>query len=634
MLYFAHQQLFRTADRGRSWSAISPDLTREDAGVPPNLDPATAAWDGGTGPRRGVIYAIAPSRVADRDIWVGTDDGLIWRSRDEGAHWSDVTPQALGAWSKVTMLEVSHTEKDTAWAAVDRHRLDDFAPYIYRTVDGGRSWTLSVSGIPRGSFVNAVREDPVRPGLLYAGTEKGMVVSFDGGDSWQSLQLNLPVTSVRDIDVHGSDVVIATHGRALWILDDVTPLRQVDAALAREEVWLFAPQAAVRVRPAGFTGTPLPKDEPRAENPPFGANLDYVLSRAPAGAVTLSILDEKGDLVRRYSSTDKLPELSREERRLAPEWLKPPVVLPATPGMHRFVWPLRYPAPPALGKNNTFADGVWAPPGRYTAELSVDGQRVTRPLAVEPDPRVTLEPAAYGRQFELARRVERAREAAAAAMKEAEALHKQLVARAAALPARRPAGRRFASRRRTTTQSRRFPGESDGEPRRRSAGALRARGEGSGIRPLAPEEPFQPALSRGRACDAGFGRGRRRRRSDAGCPSRIRTARVHAHEGARLVGSPEDGKSRGAELEAASGWRAAHRPLMRSRFAERPEGEERGKDEPEDRERGGNGEGAYLNRPRVEKTKQMEKSHDGEDDSRNQAVDLFAHRHPPSRSLT
>ncbi len=438
VLYFANQQLFRTADGGQSWSAISRDLTREDAGVPPNLDPVTAGWDGGTGKRRGVIYAVAPSRVADRDLWVGTDDGLIWRSRDEGVHWTDITPQALGAWSKVTMLEVSHTDSETAWAAVDRHRLDDFAPYVYRTVDGGKSWTQSASGIPRGSFVNALREDPVRPGLLYAGTEKGMYLSFDGGDSWQSLQLNLPVTSVRDIDVHGDDVVIATHGRALWILDDVSPLRQADAALAREEVWLFAPATAVRVRPAGFTGTPMPRDEPRAENPQPGANLDYVLGRAPGGAVTLSILDEKGELVRRYSSADEAPALSREERHLAPEWLRPPVVLPATPGMHRFVWPLRYPAPPTLAKGSTFADGVWAPPSRYTVELSADGRRVRRPLAVEPDPRVALPPEAYERQFELARRVERARESVAAAMKEAEALHKQLVTRAAALPAPAP----------------------------------------------------------------------------------------------------------------------------------------------------------------------------------------------------
>ena len=430
VLYFAHEQLFRTADGGQSWSVISPDLTREEPGVPPNLDPATAADDGGTGSRCGVIYTIAPSRVADRDLWIGTDDGLVWRSRDEGGHWADITPRALTAWSKVTMLEVSHVDADTAWAAVDRHRLDDFAPYIYRTRDGGESWTLSVSGIPRGSFVNAVREDAKRPGLLYAGTEKGMYVSFDGGDRWQPLQLNLPVTSVRDIDVHGDDVVIATHGRALWILDDVTPLRQVDAEVAREKAWLFAPASAVRVRPAGFTGTPMPMDEPRAANPPLGATIDYVLGHAPAGDLTLSILDEKGDLVRRYSSADKLPPLSRDDSRLAPEWLTPPVVLPATPGMHRTVWPLRYPAPPTLAKGNTFADGVWAPPGRYNVELGVDGQRMARPLVVEPDPRVTLAPGAYGRQFELARRVERAREAAASAMKEAETLHKELVARA------------------------------------------------------------------------------------------------------------------------------------------------------------------------------------------------------------
>jgi len=430
VLYFADQQLYRTADAGRSWSAISSDLTREDAGVPPNLDPATAADDGGAGARRGVIYAIAPSRVADRDIWIGTDDGLVWRSRDEGENWSDITPRALTAWSKVTMLEVSHVDAHAAWAAVDRHRLDDFAPYIYRTVDGGKSWTLSVRGIPRGSFVNALREDPRRRGLLYAGTEKGMYVSFDGGDRWQSLQLNLPVTSVRDIELHGDDVVIATHGRALWILDDVTPLRQVDAEVARAKAWLFAPASAVRLRPAGFTGTPLPMDEPRAANPPPGATIDYVLRDAPSGALTLSILDEEGRLVRRYSSADEVPPLSRDESRLAPEWLTPPIVLSATPGMHRTVWPLRYAAPPGLALGNTFADGVWAPPGRYTVELSVDGQRMARPLAVEPDPRMPLEPGAYRRQFELARLVERAREAAASAMREAEALHEALAARA------------------------------------------------------------------------------------------------------------------------------------------------------------------------------------------------------------
>src|SRR5262249_55587138 len=207
------------------------------------------------GGRQGVVYAIAPSRLADHDIWVGTDDGLIWRTKDEGAHWSDITPKALTPWSKVGIIETSHFDADTAYAAVDRHRLDDFKPYVYRTHDGGKTWTLAADGL--GAVVNAVREDPVRKGLLYAGTERGMYLSFDDGDHWQSLQLNLPVTSVRDIDVHENDLVIATHGRAFWVLDDVTPLRQTFA----DAPFLFKPAKAYRERPAGFTGTPMPKDE-------------------------------------------------------------------------------------------------------------------------------------------------------------------------------------------------------------------------------------------------------------------------------------------------------------------------------------------------------------------------------------
>ena len=234
VLYFGRQRLFRTADGGEHWTAISPDLSRENPGTPANLDPATAADNPGTGPRLGVIYAIAPSRLADHDLWVGTDDGLIWRSKDEGEHWTDVTPPALTPWSKVGILEASHFDAETAYAAVDRHRLEDTKPYVYRTHDGGRHWQLAANGIPVGSFVNAVREDPVRRGLLYAGTEEGVYVSFDDGDHWQPLQANLPVTSVRDLDVHGDDLVIATHGRGFWILDDLTPLRQLDDLDAEE----------------------------------------------------------------------------------------------------------------------------------------------------------------------------------------------------------------------------------------------------------------------------------------------------------------------------------------------------------------------------------------------------------------
>src|SRR5207237_2420673 len=244
VLYFSNQRLYRTDDGGNHWTAISPDLTRYNPGTPPNLDLETAKIRATSGTHLGVIYAIAPSRLADHDIWIGTDDGSIWRTRDEGAHWDNITPQALTPWSKVGIIEASHFDAETAYAAVDRHRLDDVKPYIYRTHDGGKNWQLVANGIAPTHFVNAVREDPMKRGLLYAGTERGVYVSFDDGDHWQSLQLNLPVTSVRDIDVHDNDVVIATHGRAFWILDDVTPLRQNVDHLP----FLFAPAVVVRER--------------------------------------------------------------------------------------------------------------------------------------------------------------------------------------------------------------------------------------------------------------------------------------------------------------------------------------------------------------------------------------------------
>jgi photosystem II stability/assembly factor-like uncharacterized protein len=426
VLYFGRERLFRTEDGGQHWAAISPDLTREDPGVPATLDPTTADDKPRPGRRHGVIYAIAPSRVADHDLWVGTDDGRIWRTRDEGGHWEDLTPPALTPWSKVGILETSHFDADTAYAAVDRHRLDDFRPYVYRTRDGGRTWTLVSSGIPDGSFVNAVREDPVRRGLLYAGTEKGVYVSFDDGGRWQSLQRNLPVTSVRDIDVHGNDLVIATHGRAFWVMDDVTPLRQLDAKVAAASAWLFAPAAAVRLRPAGFTGTPLPKDEPMAANPESGAFIDYVVKGPVTGALALSIFDAAGALVRRYSSEEppKAPDLAR--LRVTPEWTAPSRPLSTAPGMHRFVWSLRYPAPPSLAEDDLRADGVWAPPGGYAVELSVNGERRRQPLTVLPDPRVGVPPDAYTRQFALARRVEAASARVAVAIADADKLHRTL----------------------------------------------------------------------------------------------------------------------------------------------------------------------------------------------------------------
>ncbi len=410
VLYYANQRVFRTEDGGEHWRPISPDLTREDPGAPPNLDPVTAANTTHSGPRMGVVYTIAPSRAADHDLWVGTDDGLVWRTKDEGENWQNVTPAGLGAWSKIGILETSHFDPETAYAAVDRHRLDDFRPYVYRTHDGGAHWQLAATGIPDGSFVNVVREDPERKGLLYAGTERGVSVSFDDGDHWRSLQLDLPTTSVRDIDVHGDDVVIATHGRAFWILDDVAPLRQADAIPAGAAAWLFEPAPAVRLRPAGFTGTPKPKDEPLAENPPSGAILDYWLGKAPAKAVTLEIVDGSGATVESYSSAETPPALDPAKLRTSPEWFQPPSALSAEPGMHRFVWPLHYAQPEALGAGRGGGPfgggGVWAPPGTYRAVLTVDGRRLEQPLTVVPDPRVEMEPSSYQAELELARKVE------------------------------------------------------------------------------------------------------------------------------------------------------------------------------------------------------------------------------------
>jgi len=405
VLYFARQKIFRTEDGGEHWTIISPDLTREAPGVPATLDSASAHHDEGLGPRRGVVYALAPSFVADRELWAGTDDGRVWRTRDEGAHWENLTPKALTPWSKVGIIEPSHFDDQTAYLAVDRHRLDDRRPYIYRTHDGGRSWKLLVDGIPAGHFVNAVREDPKRRGLLYAATEEGVNVSFDDGDHWQSLQLNLPATSVRDLAVHDNDLVIATHGRSFWILDDVSPLRQINAEVSAAPAYLFQPATALRVRPAGFTGTPMPKDEPVAPNPPAGAAIDYALADTPAHPVTLEIYDAAESLVQRYSSADTVAKLDPAKLRTAPQWFVPPPHLDDEPGMHRLVWPLQY-AAPKTGDNPRGANGVWAPPGSYTVRLTVNGKRLERTLTIVPDPRVKLSPDAYREQFGVARSVE------------------------------------------------------------------------------------------------------------------------------------------------------------------------------------------------------------------------------------
>ncbi len=433
VLYFSAQVLFRTADGGSSWQKISPDLTREDPGVPANLDAATAA-DVPPGKRHGVIYTIAPSPKQAGEIWVGTDDGLIQLTRDEGKTWSDVTPEELKPWSKVTHMAVSRFAAGKAYAAVDRHRLEDLQPYLYRTKDYGKTWQRVSNGIPEGSFLNCVREDPKVAGLLYACTEKGVYVSFDDGDVWTPLQLNLPTTSVRDLVVHDDDLVIATFGRSFWVLDDITPLRQWSAKVTSADAWLFEPQTAYRVRPGSDEGTPIPFDEPQAENPPTGAVLDYYLKEKTAAPVQLEILDAAGKSVRRFASTDEMPKTNPDELDIPMYWVHDAEPLSAEAGMHRFVWDLRYAFSGARRRSRRGGGGPLAVPGRYTVKLTAAGKTLSAPLVVKMDPRVKTSAADLERQFQLASKLAAGAGEYSAAVGRADDLLKQIGARSKDAP--------------------------------------------------------------------------------------------------------------------------------------------------------------------------------------------------------
>ena len=418
-LYFGNQRLFRTSNGGQTWTSVSPDLTRPDPGVPPNLDPPTAKDAGVKGPRRGVIYDIGTSPIRDGLIWVGTDDGLIWRTDDGGVHWMNVTPPSLQPWSKVGIIEPSHFDPNVAYAAIDRHRLDDQRPYILRTRDGGQTWTPIVNGLPAEggpNSVNVIREDPVRPGLLFAGTERSLYVSFDDGGNWQPLNAALPASSVRDIKIHGNDLVIATHGRGFYVLDDILPLRALPGNGA-PGVHLFPTAPAYRVNEPEFTGTPMPKDEPLAANPPAGAIVDYALPANFTGTVQIAIYDPSGALVKRFGSADLPKPLDLSKLPVAPEWATPVQPPAATPGHHRFVWDLHYAKPAGIEGEQEF--GIWAPPGQYTVELTAAGHAVREPLTVLADPRVKVGQADFESQFRLARQIEGQRIRVRAMLKEA-----------------------------------------------------------------------------------------------------------------------------------------------------------------------------------------------------------------------
>ncbi len=411
-LFFANNYLWKTVDGGITWTRLGDDPTRKTYELPATIgkysEPALAV-------QRGVIYSIAPSYVDGNRLWIGTDDGVIRTSADGGASWTDVSPPQLKPWMKVFNMDAGHSDPLTLYAAVNTLRLDDMRPHLFRTHDGGKSWTEINAGLEDGGPTSSIREDPKRNGLLYAATERRVYVSFDDGDHWQSLQLNMAPSSVRDIIVKDDDLIAATHGRGFWILDDVTPLRQIAAATADAEAVLFSPATAYRVRWNTNTDTPLPPDEPAGRNPPEGAIIDYYVKRAAAAPVTLEILDAQQRVVRRYSSADPVVRPDPVRGNLPIYWFRPPMVLSDAPGMHRFTWDVHY--QPLTGGGGRGAGALpiaavpyntvpaptapWVRPGRYTVRLTVDGKRYTQPIVVKQDPRVKIPAAVMERVYSL-----------------------------------------------------------------------------------------------------------------------------------------------------------------------------------------------------------------------------------------
>ena len=405
-LFFAGNVLFKTRDGGHSWKVISPDLSRESWDIPASVGifntPALQKM-----PRRGVIYTVAPSPLDSNTIWAGTDDGLIHITRDGGKTWKNVTPPGIPSWSKISLIDAGHTDVNTAYAAVNGIRLDDMAPHIYKTHDGGKSWTAIDAGLPTDP-INVVREDTKRKGLLLAGSEKAVYVSFDDGAHWQSLRLNMPATSMRDLVIKDNDIVLATHGRSFWILDDISPLRQLGPETAVQDAVLYKPAPAIRVRWNMGTDTPLPQEEPGGENPPDGAVIDYYLKEKVTGPVTLDITNAAGTLLRHYASTDTLYGIP--DVNIPTYWIRPQQILSAEAGAHRFLWDLHYQPlnlPPAYPIGATFANTApsptspWVLPGTYLVKLTVNGKSYTQSLTVKMDPRVRTPLPALQQQHDL-----------------------------------------------------------------------------------------------------------------------------------------------------------------------------------------------------------------------------------------
>ncbi|MGD0793659.1 MAG: hypothetical protein ABR920_18000 [Terriglobales bacterium] len=401
-IYYGGERVFKTTDGGTHWEAISGDLTRNDkskqqpSGGPITVDDTgTEYYD--------TVFSIAPSPLAKGLIWAGTDDGLIQITRDEGKNWTNVTPKNLAEWSRISLIEASPHDAGTAYVAIDRHQNDDLAPYIYKTSDYGATWSRITTGIPDGVFVRAIREDPKKKGLLYAGTERGVFVSFDDGAHWRSLQINLPITPVHDLVIKNDDLVVATHGRSFWILDDVSPLRQFADSVAGEDMHLYQPAAAYRVH----TGEAPARLVFAGKNPPTGAVIYFYLKQAPKQEVKkeevkIEILDAAGSVVRKYSSSKNEPL----DEPLDPDDKKPEKQIKPEDGLNRFVWDLHYDAANRvpgyfLWEYNDGAKGPLALPGNYQVRLTVNGKSAMAPFEVKIDPRVTTAQSDLEKQFKL-----------------------------------------------------------------------------------------------------------------------------------------------------------------------------------------------------------------------------------------
>lgn len=405
-LYFAGNVIFKTKDGGNTWQTISPDLTRESWDIPASVGIYTNEQMKKM-PRRGVVYTIAPSFKDINTIWAGTDDGYIQLTHDGGKTWKNVTPPQVTSWSKISLMEASHTDVNTAYAAVNRIRCDDMHPHIYKTTNSGTTWKEIITGLPDDP-INTVREDPLRKGLLFAGSERAVYVSFDDGEHWQSLRLNMPATSIRDLVIKDDDIVVGTHGRSFWILDNITPLRQVNNQLIAKSTILYKPQTAIRVRWNMNSDTPLPQEEPAGENPPDGAIIDYYLKEKLTTAMQLEIIDAQGKLIRKYSTNDKPYEIP--DVNIPLYWIRPQQILSGEAGAHRFLWDMHYTplnVPPTYPISAIYQNTVpvqtapWVMPGLYTIKLSTDGNSYTQQLIVKIDPRVQTSIKALQQQHDL-----------------------------------------------------------------------------------------------------------------------------------------------------------------------------------------------------------------------------------------